>query len=520
MQCSKLIVPLLGIAGLLLFATLTSGHNWGDDFAAYIMQAQSVVEGDSRHYIEVNRFTIEQSSCFLGPVCYPWGFPVMLAPLYAVFGLNMIALKVIGVISFLLFLLLLWIGFRKCHSPCRRICFVCLFALNPYLTSFSDNVLSDFPFLLVSTFSILLIGRIIVERRYRLSGVWDNILLGSSIAAAFFIRTNGILLLVTLGLTQLVAFIQMGKSKKKQDLWTNTLYHKQSFFSIKFFRISNFDERLFTIIVPYISFFGALVVWTMILPRGGVTNSSLLEGISLSIILQNLKYYCFLIAELFKGVPCHYLLYWISVVFCIVGLMRRLKKDYHLAAYLLLTFLLYIVFPGCQGPRYLFPLLPMYCSFAFTGMTVFQDAVTIVKQPLKKIIFFLPLFFVIAFFGMHSASNAYHNILNKRESAHGPFTEASHRMFEFIKRDTEVKSVVVFFKPRAMRMMTGRQSVMISEINNLSRGDYVCLHRAMGTDNQVSSDAVEGKGKFALIYENSEFKVYRSIKKEGSDNSQ
>src|SRR5208283_3468747 len=129
---TALFVILLVIATITLFCTLTNGHNWGDDFSSYIMQAKSITELNPHDFIEANRFTVENSFYTYGaPIAYPWGFPVLLAPFYAVFGLNMIGLKLLGVISFLIFIVLLWVGFRKYHSPVWLLCLVCFFSLNP-----------------------------------------------------------------------------------------------------------------------------------------------------------------------------------------------------------------------------------------------------------------------------------------------------------------------------------------------------------------------------------------------------
>jgi len=176
---------LLGVTAVIIFCTLTNGHNWGDDFAGYILQAKSITQLDPRGFIDANSFTVKNSSYDFGPIAYPWGFPVLLAPFYAVFGLNIIGLKLLGVISFLIFIILIWLGFRKYHSPVWLFCLVCLFALNPTLLSFTDQILSDFPFLLLSTVSVLLTGRLIIEKRKIISPIWDYILLGAIIACAF-----------------------------------------------------------------------------------------------------------------------------------------------------------------------------------------------------------------------------------------------------------------------------------------------------------------------------------------------
>ena len=135
-------------SGALLYGTLTDGHNWGDDFASYIMQAESLAEGTPRAFVETNRFAIENSTHPIGPNAYPWGFPLLLAPCRVAFGLNLFALKIAGALSYLLFLVVLWFGFRRTHSPFWRLCLVGIFALNPTMLVFADNILPDLPFYL------------------------------------------------------------------------------------------------------------------------------------------------------------------------------------------------------------------------------------------------------------------------------------------------------------------------------------------------------------------------------------
>ena len=89
---------------VICLCTLNYGHNWGGDFSAYIMQAKSINQFSTNEFIKKNRITIEQSSTRIGPVAYPWGFPIMLAPIYATFGLHLFALKMVGVLSYLGFL--------------------------------------------------------------------------------------------------------------------------------------------------------------------------------------------------------------------------------------------------------------------------------------------------------------------------------------------------------------------------------------------------------------------------------
>ena len=179
---------------VICLCTLNYGHNWGGDFSAYIMQAKSINQFSTKEFINKNRITIEQSSTRIGPVAYPWGFPVMLAPIYATFGLHLFALKMVGVLCYLGFLVIIWYGFARFHSLPWHVAYVSFFAANPTLIGFVNHILSDIPFLFVSTLALCLIGQIIVEQRVFWSQTKDRILLGVVITSAFFIRTNGILL--------------------------------------------------------------------------------------------------------------------------------------------------------------------------------------------------------------------------------------------------------------------------------------------------------------------------------------
>ena len=104
---NKLVFGIVILSLILGSATLTRGHEWGDDFASYIMQAKSILNGKSQEFVEHNAFTIFKSSSQIGPVAYPWGYPLILAPMYAIKGNSPLALKLPGLFFFAGFLVCL-----------------------------------------------------------------------------------------------------------------------------------------------------------------------------------------------------------------------------------------------------------------------------------------------------------------------------------------------------------------------------------------------------------------------------
>ncbi len=68
-----------------LFINVSASHDWGDDFAQYILQAKCIVEGNPQ-----TTYAIYDSEFYnvLGPPTRPVGLPLLLAPFFYFFGNN------------------------------------------------------------------------------------------------------------------------------------------------------------------------------------------------------------------------------------------------------------------------------------------------------------------------------------------------------------------------------------------------------------------------------------------------
>jgi hypothetical protein len=118
---------------------------------------------------------------------------------------------------------------------------------------------------------------------------------------------------------------------------------------------------------------------------------------------------------------------------------------------------------------------------------------------------------IIGIFLFNSSINAY-NILSKDRATTGPFDEYSTEVYEFIKRNTPPDSIVVFFKPRAMRLFTDRDAFMSFECKRLPLGDYVVISKK-AENSQVPLEQI-GSCNLPLddVYENRRFIVYKILK--------
>jgi hypothetical protein len=498
------LVILVGLAGFLSWGGLTRGHGWGGDFAQYIMQAVSIVEGQPQQFIDMNRVTVEQSSKRMGPVAYPWGLPVLLAPLYAFFGLDILALKAVSVVSFLLFLVVFWFSLDKRHSAVGRIACVSLFALNPSLLRATDRIISDIPFLLISTLAVFLIGVAIVEGRRFISPAYDHLLLGGVIGAAFFIRTNGVLLLVALAISQAVAaMLRAGCAPTV----VNTPHGNGT--GVREIGIG---------LLPYVSFAIIAMTWTAMLPEGGGSHVEHLRGVSLERIVAQAHDYLELPATFFTGVPHHLLVYGTTIPLALIGAIGRARSDYHIVVYMALTVGLYVVWPSDPYLRFLFPILPFYVSWVVGSLD--EPKAPFTPRALAgwgRAIRLVPVVVVLLYFGRASATHVLDNLSRDRATRSGPFVQASQEMFSFIRTHTPTDSTIVFFKPRILRLLTGRNSVSIgmTSADQLGRGDYLCYYR-IGTwtsqGRRSDIDRLVTSRQLHLVYQNDDFECYRTIK--------
>ncbi len=507
------LVVILVITSVLIWCRLTNYHNWGGDFAAYIMQAQSIVRGTPTEFVTANRFTMEESTRRIGPVAYPWGFPVLLAPFYAVFELNMVGLKSINIICYLLFLVTLWFGFRRFQSALWKTAFVCLFALNPYLLLFMDNVLSDIPYLFLSTLSVILIGNVVVERRQVISKIGDPLLLGTLIALSFFVRTNGILLLVSLGVTQFIAVMQDATSQPREN--TESRLPPPSSILSRIYRTVYTDFR--TLFLPYICFGGCVLVWQSVFPGGDSFYASKFSGMTLDLIQRNIHYHIELPVKFLLGVPHAELVFGVSIPLVVAGVRRRFGTDYHIVVFGVLNCLLFVFWQEGQGLRYLFPLLPFYMSFMLAGI---EGDTAADKEPRRwwsTIIRIMPVVVLIFLFGKFSAGITLGNLMREPMVPIGPYASTSKEVFSFISKNTDPHSIIVFFKPRVMRLFTNRQSLIIDRPSELKRGDYLCLYLRSDAYHQIKIDDIGRlleNNQMRLVYRNVDFNVYRIVKTE------
>ena len=201
-----LVMALLLVAvGAFHLATLREGVKLaGGDPALYIGHAKNLVEG--RPYAETGY--IQNPRFALHPQAYPPGYPLLLAPVYAVFGLNYTAMKVELVLFFVAALGVMALLFRHALPFPYLLAFVAAVGFNPFFWSWKNIIMSDLPFLFFCVASLLVYERAqatAARSTMRRMLAWSA-LAGVCACAAVLTRTIGVALIPAFLLHDLVHF--------------------------------------------------------------------------------------------------------------------------------------------------------------------------------------------------------------------------------------------------------------------------------------------------------------------------
>lgn len=180
------------LAALFLAVATRQGHGWGDDHAMYIHHAKNIAEGTA---YGATGYVYNPAVPNLGPATYPPVFPLVLAPFYKLFGLNLDALKLVEPILLWLLLLLFYWLWRDELTPPQLLGVLALFAFNPLTQALRDCINSDVLFLCWLGLVFLLVRRVYEQGRPIVNQHVSAALLGTVIYLAYGTRSIGIILL-------------------------------------------------------------------------------------------------------------------------------------------------------------------------------------------------------------------------------------------------------------------------------------------------------------------------------------
>jgi 4-amino-4-deoxy-L-arabinose transferase-like glycosyltransferase len=431
------------------------GHNWGGDFALYIEQSIALSTGFLDDLYEQNKFAMEHSQYAIGPFLYPIGFPIILSPFVAIFGLDFILLKYV-VFLFFLGSFVLFSNFARQFTTNTWLILIAsaLYFLHPSSLTYVDNILSDFPYLFFTLLALLFY--------FKPRNTKNSLYLGLALFFSYTIRDFGLLLFLAFLLTDIIK--------------NNTLKGLKSF----------------SWMLPYLIFVLGFIFLKGLLPDGNKNHWILLiDSLHFFMILENYFYYLQLLQE-FLYLPSNYLLIPIFMII-IIGILASFKKSLPVIIYLVFFGLILLLWPAKQGIRFLLPILPFLLLFTVIGIhTIVKFCKPILVKPLT--ISFIGIFcFNLYFFILEINDAVKHN-------SNAVDTVLAHELYSFVQNEISEELVIAFEKPRVLRLFTKRNAIFSTpEYFEESIADIMILHRYQYSEELEIYDKLFSSKSFVII---------------------
>ncbi len=418
-KTEKIIVALITVVSFIMtMFCIKDGQSWGDDFALYIEQTKALTQGNINQLYLQNKFSMDNSVIDIGPYLYPFGFSVLLLPIYTIVGLNLEAMQLFGALFFIATIPFIYLLFKPLLKSNFSVFFLTAFvAFHFEYVIFISNILSDLPFTFFCFFSLWLMQKETTFTR--------QFILGITVFYCYFIKDAGIVLLPALFIFQIQSPINLSHQKK----WL--------------FRL-----------VPYLVFIMGYFVMAIILPYGNENQYKILiEHVSSGGFPNNVNYYFELISHFifFSQLPT-----WTSIiviVLIIYGILKSIKSTPQLVVFCFALFMLLLAWPGLGGIRYLFPILPMIVFFILMAI---ESLFSRFKVPVK---FYSIGLLLVLFITTTTNLTKIYNF--SQQPINEAFTKELKSMYQFIKSSVNENEVVVFYKPRALRLFTQRNSIYL-----------------------------------------------------------
>lgn len=414
---------LLGYSVLRL-ATMSVGHAWGDDWAQFVLHARNIVTG---HPYADTGYLFNPDVPNIGPPSYPPGLPLLLAPIVALFGINILAFKVVCFASLVLALLVAFRVLSTTVGKTEAFIAILLFALHPSAWGLGQSISSEPLFLLFSMMVLLWAGR--PEKRDGNSSIpiGTGVFLGLLLFCSVISRS--------IGMSLLPALLVYGWAQRKPFAWFAGLIAAfliliwlQTHWLVK---PTTYENEL---VVPSIGLIlaNANGYWLALadlipLPFGMSRLTPLVVG-SMSAIGA--------LSILTPRCPAGQSVGGVRAVAARVPVVL-----WFLAAYLLALHLVSIP----NNSRYLLPVMPIVIALAAKGFRVIVDHL---PRPRRWLL------------TAGIALAAYMPALYMRPLPSGEGAKCAEclQMFDYVREHSSPGSVIVFMRPRAMALLGGRAS--------------------------------------------------------------
>lgn len=489
-----------GIVVLLLlfplcFLGIRNNHDWGDDFAQYINQAKCISEGkpaSGTGYIFNGNYSM------LGPKAYPAGFPLLLSPVYAVFGNSIPAFNVYISLWLVLAGFIWYLVLRRYHSELVAVLLSLIWCWHPWVMEFKSEIVADIPFTALVGLLLLMQqrGAMRYDKENRKISLLKAIGMGLVAGLLLAVKMQGLAVIAGVFAFTVVNNIADLKPpyEPKNKLYTNP------------------------VTVLAVGFLTAFVVVNYLISGiqlGDIlTYGSNFSGESLWVsVRENLYYYSYLVQDFFQRSKPTWKIFplltqALLLAMCVIGIIRQIVTKRPLLLWVFAAYMgLLLVYPyRGSGFRFLLPVAPIILHFAVEGFKSINWGFSLPKKAWA-----IGLSVILGFQLLPELLLA---VKTAKNNFAGPQEKESVEAFDFIQDNTPDSAVILFQKPRALALYAQRKAFAINPADNAFikdierfNTDYILIHTEVSSETE--RQYIENNPKqWVEAWHNNKFTLY------------
>lgn len=421
------------------------GQDWSGDFSQYIHHAKNLVEG--KNYLDTG-FIVSSLAIFDGPYAYPPVFPLLLAPVYWLYGLDLEAMKPVVIACLCVALLLIPRLFAYQLSRWQQFSIMVLVAANPLFWEYRNYILSDYCFMFMAYLALCLMLQLFNSRDKQQGTadartLWLSGLIGFVSYLAYGSREIGIIMPLCVIAYEIVS---------TRRITLISIVSTATFGVFFYLQHRLLDGNLTPVDIQQ--------NLARIIERNAIPSAnSHLDFISLDpgAILARIQGYRWSLQEFlpFNGnrsiEMLNSLLFNLATLMACCGYIIALFKkitvlEIFFAGYVAVL----LLFGAPPTARYLMPLLPLALYYA---LITYQRLLP--SNPYRiKVLFTAGLLGATAIsYGYAIATEPFDKLV--KGVGHPDAVE----MFDFVRSHTAADDTLVFLKPRTLSLLTGRTSI-------------------------------------------------------------
>jgi hypothetical protein len=479
-----------------IYFSASKYQGWGGDYAGYLTETRNVVEGIP---ISSTKYIYNPDYPSLAPPAYPIGFPLLLAPIYKIWGLDILAftkfMSLLWWIAGVLVFLLLKRHFSSWVSLLTAIGFI----FQPLLFFGKNAIMSD------SAFTVFWLATIYVYLSPNPTHLRKAIIIGFLAGFAWLVRSIGFVLPIILILHYLLErykysdLVSKGEGQWKYavillglPILMQVLAHGL------FFKMPSSGS--------YFDQLNLSNIWQVI--RENITGyvRALLDFFQLNGDLWYIyRYKNNDVAAAIGGA--------IALGFIISGLMTKSNRSERLFKISIAVYgLIVLAWPSFQGLRLLLPIIPLLLYFLLKAID--QMETTSLFGAVSKWCL-IPLLFVGEYYRIDK--HIYTNV--QVDEVGAPEWKDNQEAYEYAKLKTPPSSIFAYHHPLIFGLYADKASVrwskhgspqQISESFNHFNVDYLLLNNWLTETDQTIKDFLkENANQLDTIWHNERNVLYK-----------